>query len=610
MLGSTFIDFVDGDAPTWMERRIINAAAAGVSGTASSLSSITEGEVDRATRRDARQDHVSATLLQALVTGQFSHPEWPHWTLHGSGLEIEHAIIEGDLEWIGITLERSVSFRKCTFLERVTISGVEVIGSVSFHDCIIPRHLEIGKTKVSGSVIVCDCTWPRSEVDRQKCHETLSIGRQLCELLHTTSSKNGPEAENAEAAQLAEIVKKINAFPEAERDAVAYRLASTLADHLTKKKFDFDLRNGFHLDLLLEGVQAERVEISGNGYTNVKLNDASISGDLVVSAQILGQGDFTDAQIGRDFNLRALESGSSTFGSSKDFALILRGSQIMRRLSMPEKVVCGSTDLSYATCGILDDLQSYWPIADPNNRLHLNGFTYSRFEKPAGGDYLSGPSVSEMAEARVKWLLCQPDIHLRNGFNPQPWKEAAAAFSTDGYEQAAKLLTIRRRVAERHAASTPRIQKLINLLLHWVADYGFNPWKTVVFCLALIVIFAGMFAWADASCAADDLCSSKNGLFLKARFGDVDPAIVAEFYPRFNPLQFSLGTFIPLFELGSESFWRVNTRAELSLGGRAAGINVQLGALLYWIYVFERILGAVMIAIAITGFTGMLARDP
>jgi hypothetical protein len=67
-------------------------------------------------------------------------------------------------------------------------------------------------------------------------------------------------------------------------------------------------------------------------------------------------------------------------------------------------------------------------------------------------------------------------------------------------------------------------------------------------------------------------------------------------YPRFDPLMYSLDVFLPLVDLGVEKYWRVNT-------------GTRLGVALYYLSVLEGIIGAALLLLIVTGFTGLLTRD-
>lgn len=324
------------------------------------------------------------------------------------------------------------------------------------------------------------------------------------------------------------------------------------------------------------------------------------------------------------------------FDKEQDFALKLREAEIGGALTLPFKPVKGVIDLGHTSCNLLIDCAESWPPAlslgqeiaparamieqDGTTRdvqhLVLDGFTYRYLEFPDGrsGDMLQGIS-NDIAQARVRWLSAQAASDLHNPFNPQPWRQAASVLREMGYDRASQYVAIQRRVHERHSRDTPFRQRWINLVLQHVADYGYNPWKALLYCMVVIVIMGLLHHGAVALCGQpllDEIaarCSSQ--LYVPVRFGDVAPKDFVSNYPAFSPFAFSLDTFVPLFDLGSETYWRPSTASWLSgaMPWAQEPLELPLGWILYIGFIVERILGAILLAIAITGFTGLLTRE-
>jgi hypothetical protein len=309
-------------------------------------------------------------------------------------------------------------------------------------------------------------------------------------------------------------------------------------------------------------------------------------------------------------------------------AIVLHEARIDGRLVMPDRCPEGIIDLSRATCDTLEDSVSGWPpplnpradvcetrICVPAaagertdiQHLVLDGFQYQHFEYPAG----SSDGSQDVATARSNWLAGQSVEELRAQFNPQPWRQAATVLRSMGYDEAAQDLSIQRRVRQRFSASTPRRERIVSWLLHRVADYGFNPWKTVGISVACVLVFALVYSGLTRLCGGYGIWSEVEGACGKApimvavQYGSVDPAIANRAYPTFDPVLYSLDMFVPIMDLGSEAFWRSNTRAHALVWGA----QLPVGWVFTVLVVLERFLGAILIAIAVTGFTGLLTRD-
>ncbi|WP_133056356.1 hypothetical protein [Limimaricola soesokkakensis] len=233
--------------------------------------------------------------------------------------------------------------------------------------------------------------------------------------------------------------------------------------------------------------------------------------------------------------------------------------------------------------------------------LRLDGFQYKYFQNPNG---ISGGAGlrqdKDIADARISWLLSQSSNEIRERFNPQPWRQASLALQEMGYDRAAQKVSIRRRIQERYSRDTPFGERIVNKALHLVAEYGHNPWRAIFLSLALIVAFSLVYHLSVVLCgdlkylAPSSTCDAP--MYIPVRYGDVEGSRYVTDYPDFSPFFYSLGSFVPLFDLGSESFWRANTATPW-------------GWILYVLFVLERVLGAIFIAIAVTAFTGMLTRD-
>lgn len=311
-------------------------------------------------------------------------------------------------------------------------------------------------------------------------------------------------------------------------------------------------------------------------------------------------------------------------------AIVLHEARIAGRLVMPSERPDGIIDLSRASCDTLEDFSDGWaphlergksghpertealgPDLSPVDIRHivLDGFEYRHFEFPSG----AANGNKDVAEARGHWLCGQPEGDLRTHFNPQPWRQAATVLRAMGYDEAAQKISIERRVRQRLADDMPVFNRLISRLLHFFADYGFNPWKTVCWSGISVVLCAAFYWTAGLYCAANSHCAA-DGAYLRVLAGDVDQN---QPYPAFDPLVYSLDRFLPIPDLGMESYWRPNTKAELTYrrpddAGRETrepDRKLKIGWLIYVVSMLEAFLGAILVAIAITGFTGLLTRD-
>lgn len=317
-------------------------------------------------------------------------------------------------------------------------------------------------------------------------------------------------------------------------------------------------------------------------------------------------------------------------------ALNLVEARIEGRLVLPRELPRGVVNLARARCDTLEDFRSGWPaplpkgadmcdtrrcVEGPEGRrievqhLVLDGFEYSHLEHPAG---LPG-AEGNVAEARQAWLAGQSAADLKTHFNPQPWRQASVVAKGMGYDEAAQAIAIERRVRQRMADGVRPFERVISALLHWVADYGFNPWKAVGISAAIVLGFALIFGAANHRCPVGELglCGGQSA-FVQPRAADFEQSVLESGgYPSFRPVAFAFDLFVPFIDFGVEPYWRSNDAARIPLSARPASGAVDdvenavllPGGLLTLLSILLQLLGATLIAIIITGFTGLLVRE-
>lgn len=388
-------------------------------------------------------------------------------------------------------------------------------------------------------------------------------------------------------------------------------------------------------DLIIEDatIRAQNsVAVAARGIqigSGLRVRRSTLDGAFVVTTAVIeGKMDFvqsslSSASAARSRTVDPLPKEDESTQESKDNALyrnlaIDLGESLIHRLEMPEQAEFrpqGSVNLSRAKIGTFCDYAATWP--DPNNStghiLELDGFEYEHLTNPNGvkDDQAANRGI---ADARLQWLRAQsPDALYRN-FRPQPWQQLAKVLATQGYEDDARKIAIERRVALRYAQGTPRFQRAISRALHVLADYGFNPWKSVWWSLGIVAVFAMIYYAAALTCTSRIPLCADQAAFVRVVAADFVPAIQDEaeaaktlerVYPAFDPVLYSLDAFLPLFNLGTEPYWRPNENLRVEI----AGVSVPAGRVLQWLYVIEQILGAVLASLIVTGFTGLLTSD-
>lgn len=299
------------------------------------------------------------------------------------------------------------------------------------------------------------------------------------------------------------------------------------------------------------------------------------------------------------------------------------------RLVMPDKAEDrprGIVDLTRAHVGSYDDDARAWPLPlslrpshnGAADHLVLDGFVYDHLETPTGVP--SGASDAKTAAAsrmRVAWLEGQSRDDLAVHFKPQAWVHLSKRLAAQGYLDDSREIAIARRRRQRKSASATRPAKVQGWLLDVFALYGFNPWRTVLWMTAFVLLFAGVWWWAAQGCERDD-CKDESVyvMALKGNYGQ-DDKVAVQNYPGFTPLAYSLDVFLPFVNLGYKEHWRPKTNylplaqmplPAVSIHGQPS-LQLSLGGILYVAYVLEMLIGLILASLAVTGFAGMLRGD-
>lgn len=385
--------------------------------------------------------------------------------------------------------------------------------------------------------------------------------------------------------------------------------------------------------LFASGVTIAREIVLDDGFTTtggVVLDRADIQGTLDLAGSRI-----QSAALGRHGEAAPKSHDEVITGRYDTMALSLVDARL-DRLVMPDAAADrprGVIDLSRTRVGSYEDAAAAWPPSlsqregrghDKNGRdidhLVLDGFIYDHLEVPAGipADELARRrGRSGAALMRAQWLEAQSREDLETHFKPQAWVHLSRRLSAQGYHDDAREIAIARRRHQRKSASASRSARLQSWLLDVFALYGFNPWRTVTWIVALIAIFGGLWWWAALGCGRDD-CKDEQiyVMALKGNYGQ-DDGKAEERYPGFSPFLYSLDVFFPFVNFGFKEHWRPNTSyhplvdiplAE-SNGFGPTVLRITFGGILYGFYVLEMLLGLVLTSLAVTGFAGLLKGD-
>lgn len=256
-----------------------------------------------------------------------------------------------------------------------------------------------------------------------------------------------------------------------------------------------------------------------------------------------------------------------------------------------------------------------WPIGGPRSRgmgwvTWRRGWRIGRvgLRRLLGAFGFEPPSRAARRTwyARREWLHAQSRDDLFERLKPQPWRQLAKVLAAQGHEEDARKIAIERRVAQRFEQGMSPWARCISSLLHAVADYGFNPWKTVGWSAVVVLVCSCVYTGAVyIGCGELRLCHNEK-VFVRTvpadfmanrlKIDEPDHELLIRRYPRFDPLLYSLDVFLPLLDAGSERFWRARAKTFW-------------GRMLYYLTVAEQIVGAILLSLVAAGFIGLLTRD-
>ena len=370
----------------------------------------------------------------------------------------------------------------------------------------------------------------------------------------------------------------------------------------------------------------------------------TVGGVVLDQAHIHGSCDLTVSHIksaaimrpvGQPISAGSGARTSPTKPSSDEIAISLVDTNI-DRLEMPasaDQRPRGVVDLSRARVGAYVDWAATWPPSrasssehsgDAADHLILDGFTYEHLENPAGVPVSAeaiGQRRARAGQRRIGWLLGQAAADTKSRFKPQAWVYLSKQLIAQGLDRDARLITIERRRRERMSRWSTLSARWESRFLDWFALYGFNPWRTVAWMAMVIILFAGVWAWAGSDCRQRGCFDER--VFVTAKRDAFSIERFTERYPAFHPLAYSFDVFVPFVSFGYEDHWRPNMNyaplttvrlpnlpafisGETDKSRIFSDVTLTAGGILYILVIVEKVLGLILTSLMLTGFTGLL----
>jgi len=222
-------------------------------------------------------------------------------------------------------------------------------------------------------------------------------------------------------------------------------------------------------------------------------------------------------------------------------------------------------DMRNARVKTLDDEKRSWP---PEGQLFLDGLVYEHLSADA----------PKGAKTRLEWLRRQP----QDSFRPQPYEHLASVLRRSGHEDAAKKILYEK--AKETARQLPQWRRWGQKLFFGAVGYGYHPFWALGWAALIIFIGAILYWFGFQHGAIEPL-----GIAQHTYWGGNEPV--------FQPLAYSLDTFLPLVDLHQTKYW---------LPSGAPG-NTFACALWGWLW-FQVIMGWILTTLFVAALAGLVRR--
>jgi hypothetical protein len=245
-------------------------------------------------------------------------------------------------------------------------------------------------------------------------------------------------------------------------------------------------------------------------------------------------------------------------------------------MALDWRAVSPSVDFTDVSTTVLEDDPTRWP-----DRFLISGFTYQRFDQPAGG---STTGAWEW-EPRVAWLRRQA------AYDAGPFEQAARVYRRHGYTHAAEQILIAQRADARRLPSPMRYwpRRILDAVYGWSVGYGYRPGRVLwllVLLLSVLSITLSVPSVRAAMRASDD-----RGVVYTVGDGCAGGEVRC-----FQPVLYAVDTVVPLISLDQRSTWYPDP-------------YVPGGTLLTWFLYLSTVVGWLLSSIFLLSFT-RLARSP
>lgn len=546
--------------------------------------------------------------------------------------------VRGSVRLTGLNAPLSLLFEHCRFVGRkFDLSGAE-IGQLRFEQCEL-ADVEMSDLGTSGLLSLQQC-----QVNGAVTLMDASIDGMLA--LEGTQIAGARKRQNRTARITGEDSDLFYALD--ARNAVIKGSVNLTRSVDDGPRFDATGRVSFRSADIEGHLNMEAARLTGGeARVALDLNGARIGRSVFffTGAEASGELDLRGAVIDGQLNFRDSQLKSARHAghpNGGEVALNGNGLQVRRQLILARAQILGDVVLTGAACAELwdayvdhKDKESRRPWRYPaEGRLQLHGFSFDRIHRD---------SVVPVSE-RLAWLRPAARRGEDDGFSPQPYTQFGNVLHAMGHDDQARRVFMEREGLRRRNAGP--LRQFGGQLYAWVVGCGYQPWRGVMWMLALVG--AGAFMFANYA-REGHLVPSAPYLLYQLDGGE---RRLPAGYACPSPWVYSLDVALPIVDLKQEHDWKVSpdpvpglctdsyvlppiarTRLQAAwewTGGLAApylahlpdlpdpvgaGLRAASEALAAWRFWprvwfwFQTLAGAMLVALTGLSFSGILKRD-
>lgn len=229
-----------------------------------------------------------------------------------------------------------------------------------------------------------------------------------------------------------------------------------------------------------------------------------------------------------------------------------------------------------------------WPPG-VRNHLWIDGLVYGEIDSKSPWNL----------ESRIKWIKLQPGER----FYPQTYDQLAIAYNKVGQDENAKMVLIEKNKDTMWLSQMTRGEKTIHCISGITIDFGYHPFKALIWGLIIIIIGCGLF---EIGHRTNIMTPTKEWAYSSK--GGVTDSKSSIDYPKFNSFIYSVDSFVPVIDLHMKGYWlpNANKKGEWRISEKIS-IPINGSLLRAWLW-FQIISGWILITLFVVGLTGLIKK--